>query len=301
MYSENMEAAEELIKNSDLTTSLKKKLERDIVKSFYADYGIVTESISNEIRRICKQYRMSSIDVTEMLVLDPKLSRSNVMTKILREERLITMINNSDMAEVKVALRAPKALKQWLIDTKTDTIEVAGGVFYNIGCSDFFGTDVYTDLVDGKYTLVEENGELYTVRPGREFVDMSNVVVDDDCRVISEYILADSADEVRALDAALKNGEEYTVFGDTGKRHYAILDKDGNEIVKLNFGNRNNKVDGSEEPTVLSEGSRGFVGKLVSKTFVFTESDKNTALVFDKNVGRKVKKYFFNYILVLKK
>ena len=130
---------------------------------------------------------------------------------------------------------------------------------------------------------------------------MSNVVVDDDCRVISEYILADSADEVRALDAALKNGEEYTVFGDTGKRHYAILDKDGNEIVKLNFGNRNNKVDGSEEPTVLSEGSRGFVGKLVSKTFVFTESDKNTALVFDKNVGRKVKKYFFNYILVLKK
>lgn len=301
MYSENMEAARELIENSDLTANLKKKLERDIVKGFYNDYSVVTESISNEIRRICKQYKMSSIDVAEMLALDPNIGRYNVMTKILREERLITMINNSDMAEVKVTLRAPKALKQWLIDTKADSIEVAGGMFYNIGCPDFFGIDVYTDLVDGKYALVEENGELYAVRPGREFVDMSNVVVDDDCRVISDYITACSADDARALDAALKNGEEYTVFGDTGKRRYAILDKDGNEVVKLNFGNRDTKIDGSEQPTVLSEGTRGFVGKLVGKTVVFTESDKNSRYVFDKNTGDKVKKYFFNYVLVLKK
>lgn len=301
MYSENMEAARDLIENSDLTASLKKKLERDIIKGFYADYGIVVDGISNEIRRICKQYGMSTIDMTEMLVLDPNLGRFNVMTKILREERLITMINNSDMAEVKVALRAPGALKQWLIDTQAGSIEVAGGMFYNIGCPDFFGTDVYTDLVDGKYTLVEENGELYAVRPGREFVDMSNIVVDDDCRVISDYILTDNVDDVKAVEAAMKNGEEYTVFGDTSKRHYAIVDKDGNEVVKLNFGSRKAKVDGSEEPTVLSEGSRGFVGKLVNKVFIFTKQEKHSITRFDKSVGHEVKKYFFNFILVLKK
>ena len=303
VYRENMEAAKEIIKeNDDLTEALKKKLERDIVKGFYADYGIIVESISNEIRRICKDYGMSSIDVAEMLVLDDKMSRSGVMTKILREERLHVMISRSDMKEVKVALRAPKTLRDWLVDTAADTVTVAGGMFYNVGCPDLFGVDVHTDLVDGTYRLeLGDDGKLYAVRPGVEFIDMSNVVVDDDCRVINEFIVADNAETIKALDAALKQGEEYTVFGDTGKRKYAILDKDGNEIVGLHFGSRNNKVDGSEEPTVLSEGTRGFTGKLVSKMFSFSQNENASTVIVDKKTGVKSTKYFFNYVLVLRK
>ena len=303
VYRENMEAAKEIIKeNDDLTEALKKKLERDIVKGFYADYGIIVESISNEIRRICKDYGMSSVDVAEMLVLDDKMSRSGVMTKILREERLHVMISRSDMKEVKVALRAPKTLRDWLVNTAADTVTVAGGMFYNVGCPDLFGVDVHTDLVDGVYRLeLGDDGKLYAVRPGIEFIDMSNVVVDDDCRVINEFIVADNAEAVKALDAALKQNEEYTVFGDTGKRKYAILDKDGNEIVGLHFGSRKNKVDGSEEPTVLSEGTRGFTGKLVSKMFSFSQNENASTVIVDKKTGVKSTKYFFNYVLVLKK
>lgn len=303
VYRENMEAAKEIIKeNDDLTEALKMKLERDIIKGFYADYGIIVESISNEIRRICKDYGMSSVDVAEMLVLDDKMSRSGVMTKILREERLHVMISRSDMKEVKVALRAPKTLRDWLVDTAADTVTVAGGMFYNVGCPDLFGVDVHTDLVDGAYRLeLSDDGKLYAVRPGVEFIDMSNVVVDDDCRVINEFIVADNAETIKALDAALKQGEEYTVFGDTGKRKYAILNKDGNEIVGLHFGSRNNKVDGSEEPTVLSEGTRGFTGKLVSKMFSFDQNENASTVITDRKTGEKSTKYFFNYVLVLRK
>lgn len=303
VYRENMEAAKEIIKeNDDLTEALKKKLERDIVKGFYADYGIIVESISNEIRRICKDYGMSSVDVAEMLVLDDKMSRSGVMTKILREERLHVMIKRSDMKEVKVVLRAPKTLRDWLIDTAADTVTVAGGMFYNVGCPDLFGVDVHTDLVDGVYRLeLDDDGKLCAVRPGVDFIDMSNVVVDDDCRVINEFVVADNAEAVKALDAALKQNEEYTVFGDTGKRKYAILDKNGNEIVGLHFGSRKNKVDGSEEPTVLSEGTRGFTGKLVSKMFSFDQNENASTVITDRKTGVKSTKYFFNYVLVLKK
>ena len=303
VYRENMEAAKEIIKeNDDLSEALKKKLERDIVKGFYADYGIIVESISNEIRRICKDYGMSSVDVAEMLVLDDKMSRSGVMTKILREERLHVMIKRSDMKEVKVALRAPKTLRDWLVNTAADTVTVAGGMFYNVGCPDLFGVDVHTDLVDGVYRLeLGDDGKLYAVRPGVEFIDMSNVVVNDDCRVINEFVVADDAEAVKALDAALKQGEEYTVFGDTGKRKYAILDKDGNEIVGLHFGSRKNKIDGSEEPTVLSEGTRGFTGKLVSKMFSFDQNENASTVITDRKTGEKSTKYFFNYVLVLRK
>ena len=303
VYRENMEAAKEIIKeNDDLSEALKKKLERDIVKGFYADYGIIVDSISNEIRRICKDYGMSSIDVAEMLVLDDKMSRSGVMTKILREERLHVMIKRSDMKEVKVALRAPKTLRDWLVNTAADTVTVAGGMFYNVGCPDLFGVDVHTDLVDGVYRLeLGDDGKLYAVRPGVEFIDMSNVVVNDDCRVINEFVVADDTEAVKALDAALKQGEEYTVFGDTGKRKYAILDKDGNEIVGLHFGSRKNKIDGSEEPTVLSEGTRGFTGKLVSKMFSFDQNENASTVITDRKTGEKSTKYFFNYVLVLRK
>lgn len=303
VYRENTEAAKEIIKeNDDLTEALKMKLERDIIKGFYADYGIIVESISNEIRRICKDYGMSSVDVAEMLVLDDKMSRSGVMTKILREERLHVMISRSDMKEVKVALRAPKTLKDWLINTAADAITVAGGMFYNVGCPDLFGVDVHTDLVDGTYRLeLGDDGKLYAVRPGVEFIDMSNVVVDDNCRIIKSFVVAKDSDAIKTLEAALKKGEEYTVFADTRNRKYALTDKDGNEIVELFFGSTKNKIDGSSEANVISEGTRDFTGKLVGKVFPFEVDENSSTTGVDEKTGEKSKQYFFNYVLVLKK
>lgn len=303
VYRENTEAAKEIIKeNDDLTEALKMKLERDIIKGFYADYGIIVESISNEIRRICKDYGMSSVDVAEMLVLDDKMSRSGIMTKILREERLHVMISRSDMKEVKVALRAPKTLKDWLINTAADAITVAGGMFYNVGCPDLFGVDVHTDLVDGTYRLeLGDDGKLYAVRPGVEFIDMSNVVVDDNCRIIKSFVVAKDSDAIKTLEAALKKGEEYAVFADTRNRKYALTDKDGNEIVELFFGSTKNKIDGSSEANVISEGTRDFTGKLVGKVFPFEVDENSSTTGVDEKTGEKSKQYFFNYVLVLKK
>ena len=66
-------------------------------------------------------------------------------------------------------------------------------------------------------------------------------------------------------------------------------------------GSRKNKVDGSEEPTVLSEGTRGFTGKLVSKMFSFDQNENASTVIVDKKTGVKSTKYFFNYVLVLRK
>lgn len=288
IYAENIASANEQL-------DIQKNMKMDT----YADFNTMVNVISNEIRRICAENDMEILLVSEALTLDGTIGRSGIASQVLKEERLINIIESSETKMFTAVLRAPNSLKKWLIDTGAETVQIAGGVFYNIGCDEFFGMDVESNLVDGIYKLfVNNNGELCVSRPGREFVDMSDINVDHDCRVIANAVFHEDESAIIALDKKLNDGDVYTVYGNTRNSKYALLDAAGEKIVDLNFGNPKEHIGKSKTPTVLSKGYRDFTGKLVAKTVSTTSSGGRT--VEDEN-GVKKEKFFYNYIVVLHK
>lgn len=299
IYAENIAAANEKLEQLNIPVAkIKAKIEKDIKKGASADFSTMIDAISNEIRRICAENDMDTLLVSEALTLDGIIGRGGIASQVLREERLVNIIESSETKMFTTVLRATNALKKWLVDTGAETVQIAGGVFYNIGCDEFFGMDVESNLVDGVYKLfVNNNGELCVSRPGREFVDMSGINVDHDCRVIANAVFHEDESAIIALDNKLNDGDVYTVYGNTRDSKYALLDATGEKIVDLNFGNPKEHIGKSKAPTVLSKGYRDFAGKLVAKTVSTTSSGGRTV---EEN-GVKKEKFFYNYIVVLHK
>lgn len=297
IYGENISVANEALKKLNVPMKIKAKIDQDIKKGIAADYNTHVEAISNEIRRICADNKMDTLLVSEALTLDGVLNRSGIASRILREERLINLIEASETKEFSAVLHAPVALKKWLTGTCAETVQIAGGAFYNVGCGEFFGVDIKSDLVDGIYKLFTNNkGELCVSRPSREFVDMSGIMVDHDMRVIGQSVVADDASSIIALDKALNVGEEYSVSGTTQNHKYSLVDVNNNELVRLYFGSTDKHIGTSKEPTILSKSYRGFSGKLVAKTISLTPSGSYTTV--DEN-GKKSEKFYYNYVIVL--
>ena len=299
IYAENIAAANEKLEQLNIPVAkIKAKIEKDIKKGASADFSTMIDAISNEIRRICAENDMDTLLVSEALTLDGIIGRGGIASQVLREERLVNIVESSETKMFTTVLRAPNALKKWLVDTGAETVQIAGGVFYNIGCDEFFGMDVESNLVDGIYKLFVNNyGELCVSRPGREFVDMSGINVDHDCRVIANAVFHEDESAIIALDKKLNDGDVYTVYGNTRDSKYALLDAAGEKIVDLNFGNPKEHIGKSKAPTVLSKGYRDFAGKLVAKTVSTTSSGGRTV---EEN-GVKKEKFFYNYIVVLHK
>ena len=295
IYAENIAAANEKLEQLNIPVAkIKAKIEKDIKKGASADFSTMIDSISNEIRRICAENDMDTLLVSEALTLDGIIGRGGIASQVLREERLVNIVESSETKMFTTVLRAPNALKKWLVDTGAETVQIAGGVFYNIGCDEFFGMDVESNLVDGVYKLfVNNDGELCVSRPGREFVDMSGINVDHDCRVIANAVFHEDESAIIALDKKLNDGDVYTVYGNTRDSKYALLDAAGKKIVDLNFGNPKEHIGKSKTPTVLSKGYRDFAGKIVAKTISTTSSGGRTV---EEN-GVKKEKFFYNYIV----
>lgn len=287
MRAEATDGTKKLFSTIGLSVKMKEKLSRDISAGVNSDYGVMLDAISNEIRRICASNDMDPMMVAEALTLRGNLG--GISGKVLQYERFINMINKSDTPVFSDILRAPNALKKWFIDNKISEVQVFGGVFYNIGCPEFSGTDVECDLVDGKYSLsVDANGELIVSRPMTAFVD-ANVVVDEDSRVIVDMIKVKDESEIKAIDNALVVNNEYTIKVNTGKRVYSLNNENGDVVTKLHFGDRKTKVCGSEEPNVNSKGYGDFSGKLISKIVCPTD--------YVSEDGYK----YYNVIIALKK
>lgn len=287
MRAEATESTKKLFSTIGLSVKMKEKLSRDINAGVNSDYGVMLDAISNEIRRVCASNGMDPMMVAEALTLRGNLG--GISGKVLQYERFINMINKSDTPVFSDILRAPKALKKWFVDNKISDVQVFGGVFYNIGCPEFSGTDVECDLVDGKYSLsVDANGELLVSRPMTEFVD-ANVVVDEDSRVIVDMIKVKDESEIKAIDNALVINNEYTIKVNTRKRVYSLNNKNDDVVTKLYFGSKKTKVCGSEEPNVISKGYGDFSGKLISKIVCPTDY-----------AGEDGYKYY-NVIIALKK
>lgn len=299
IYAENVAAANEKLEQLNIPVAkIKAKIEKDIKKGASADFSTMIDAISNEIRRICAENDMDTLLVSEALTLDGVIGRGGIASQVLREERLVNIVESSETKMFTTVLRAPNALKKWLVDTGAETVQIAGGIFYNIGCDEFFGMDVESNLVDGVYKLfVNNNGELCVSRPGREFVDMSGINVDHDCRVIANAVFHEDESAIIALDKKLNDGDVYTVYGNTRNSSYALLDASGEKVVDLNFGNPKEHIGKSKAPTVLSKGYRDFAGKLVAKTVSTTSSGGRTV---EENDVKK-EKFFYNYIVVLHK
>lgn len=289
MRAEATENMENLFSNVELPAKMREKLSKDINAGVNADYGVMLDAISNEIRRLCAYHGMDPMLVAEALTLRGNLN--GISGKVLQYERFINMINKSDTPVFSDVLRAPMVLKKWLIDNNVSEIQVAGGVFCNIGCPELSSMDVSCDLVDGKYALsVNTEGELMVSRPMTEFVD-ANVAVDEDSRVIVDSIKAKDMSEIKALDDALVADKEYAIDVNTRNHVYSLKDQDGNVVTKLYFGNSKKKVCGSAESNVMSKGYGDFTGKLVAKIVGKTASD-----YVDEDGYR-----FYNVIIVLKK
>ena len=86
-------------------------------------------AISNEIRRICAENDMDTLLVSEALTLDGIIGRGGIASQVLREERLVNIVESSETKMFTTVLRAPNALKKWLVDTGAKTVQIAGGVF----------------------------------------------------------------------------------------------------------------------------------------------------------------------------
>lgn len=277
--------------DSSLSLNLQDKIEREIRKAVNADYGAMIDDISNEIRRIAAEYDIPTSMVAEYY----NLTGRDPLMKVLKQERFIDMLKHSDISVFHAPLRAPRALKEALINNNEQTVQVAGGMFCNVSVPELWGMDIHTDLVDGTYDLSVEDEVLYVSRPLEKFVDLSSVNVDMDSRLVLGSVRFEENATAADIKAALKKlakdisvGTEVSILRDTRKRKFALLDATGAGIVDLRFGKKGEKLLGHEEPTVLSSGFGGFAGKIANNIICSGTIKYNGAL-------------YHNFIVVIKK
>ena len=283
------EKLRKLHEDAYLPLNLQKKVEREIRKTVNADYAAMVEDISNEMRRIAAEYGIDIAMVAEYY----NLTGNDPMMKVLRQERFTDMLKHSDINALHTPLRAPRALRMSLKDG--DKLQVAGGMFYNVDVPELWGMDIHTDLVDGVYTVSVEDGTVYVSRPLVGFVDMSNIHIDMDSRVVFGFARFDEGTAAADIKARLKKltkdisvGAEVSILRNTSKRKFALLDVDGNEIARLNFGQKGEKLLGSEEPTVLSKGYGDFAGKITNNVISTGAINYNGGL-------------YYNFLVIIKK
>lgn len=284
------EKLRKLHEDSSLPLNLQDKVEREIRKAVNADYTAMIDDISNEMRRIAAEYNIPTSMVAEYY----NLTGRDPLMKVLKQERFIDMLKHSDINVFHAPLRAPQALKEALINNNEQTLQVAGGMFYNVDVPELWGMDIHTDLVDGTYDLSVEDGVLYVSRPLEKFVDLSSVNVDMDSRLVMGSIRFEENAAAADIKAALKKfakdisvGTEVSILRDTSKRKFALLDAAGAEIARLNFGKKGEKLLGSEEPTVLSKGFGDFAGKVANNIICSGAIKYNNAL-------------YYNFLVVIK-
>ena len=283
------EKLRKLHEDAYLPLNLQKKVEREIRKIVNADYAEMAEDISNEMRRIATEHGIDIAMVAEYY----NLSGADPMMKVLRQERFIDMLKHSDINTLRATLRAPRAMRESLEDG--DTLQVAGGMFYNVDVPELWGMDIYTDLVDGVYTVSVEDDTVYVSRPLVDFVDMSNIHIDIDSRAVFGFARFDEGTAAADIKARLKKltkdisvGAEVSILRNTSKRKFALLDVDGNEVAHLNFGGRGEKLLGSEKPTILSKEYGDFAGKVANNVISTGAINYNGGL-------------YYNFLVVIKR
>lgn len=288
-------AAEEKLRKlhdgSFMPKNLQDKLDSDIRKSANADYAIMLDDISNEIRRIAAEHGIDMPLIAEYF----ELKGLDFGMKVIKQERFMNMLKHSELNVFHAPLRAPQALKESLVRNNEKTIQVAGGMFYNMDVPELWGADIHTDLVDGTYTVTVEDDTVYISRPLIEFMDMSGIKVDMDSRLVLGALTFKTGTERTDIQKRLKGlkediaiGKNVSILRDTRHRKFALLDSDGKEVARLGFGTRGDKTLGHEISTIVSSSYGDFGGKVANNVISIKEVAMGDLL-------------YYNFIVVIKK
>lgn len=276
---------------SFMPKNLQDKMDSDIRKSANADYAAMLDDISNEIRRIAAEHGIDIAMVAEYF----DLKGLDFGMKVLKQERFVSMLKHSELNVFHAPLRAPQALKESLVRNNEKTVQAAGGMFYNVDVPELWGVDIYTDLLDGTYAVTVEDGTVYISRPLAEFVDMSGINADMDSRLVTGALVYEKGTERTEIQKGLKElkkgiaiGKEVSILRNTRNRKFALLDVDGKEVARLNFGMKGDKTLGCETSTVVSSGYGDFAGKVANKVISGRGVPMNNSL-------------YYNFIVVIKK
>lgn len=288
-------AAEEKLRKlhdgSFMPENLQDKLDSDIRKSANADYAIMLDDISNEIRRIAAEHGIDMPLIAEYF----ELKGLDFGMKVIKQERFMNMLKHSELNVFHAPLRAPQALKESLVRNNEKTIQVAGGMFYNMDVPELGGVGIHTDLVDGTYTVTVEDDTVYISRPLIEFMDMSGIKVDMDSRLVLGALTFKTGTERTDIQKRLKGlkediaiGKNVSILRDTRHRKFALLDSDGKEVARLGFGMRGDKILGHEISTIVSSGYGDFEGKVANNVISIEKVARGDLL-------------YYNFIVVIKK
>lgn len=288
-------SAEEKLKKlhdgSFMPKNLQDKLDSDIRKAANADYAAMLDDISNEIRRIAAEHGIDMAMVAEYF----ELKGLDFGMKVIKQERFVHMLKHSELNVFHAPLRAPQALKESLVRNNEKTVQVAGGMFYNVDVPELWGVDIYTDLADGTYTVTVEDGTVYVSRPLDEFVDVSGINVNVDSRLVIGALVYEKGTERTEIQKGLKElkkgiaiGKEVSILRDTRNKKFALLDVDGKEITRLKFGTKGDKTLGYETSTVVSSGYGDFAGKVANNVISGRGALSGNSL-------------YYNFIVVIKK
>lgn len=239
---------------------IREKIERDIRKSANVEYAETLENISNEIRRIVKNYSMNMEDVANYI----NLSGMDNSMKILKPERFLQKIKH--ICPV-VAIESPYYLEEGV----TKVISRDG---YLVSCGRDFAkmTASRTNLIEGEYAVKEDVNTHKAVlsRKVEDFVVIPEVEVNDDERIVMGYVEIPARYDIEYIrqraDNAFRVDRKVKIAYKQGK--FGLFDIETEEcFAVLNFGGNTGKIKGKQ----IAKDYNKFEGMITSKVLCVNE------------------------------
>ena len=217
---------------------MKKRLYDDMKKSLSEEYGVFINAIDNEARKIMRavatpEHKVLIFD--SLTFLNRKLSAST-----LKPERFAKLCEASKNNIFKYELSHEDG--ELLIALGDGSKIVANDGFVVVG-----EKIVEAPLLDGVYTICQEEERVYLTRPYSEFIEIPEI--DEDLHFVSAVVKSstkqdeiDKATELAGKAKQLfgkKNAKMHFTSPNT-KTHktYVVAEKGGEEILELNLGEK---------------------------------------------------------------